>query len=245
MHLSRRIPTLSRDAAPAAHHIEETSMSTLSRAVERTRGTNVSPLVGWLLIAGGVIYFVGGSMHPKEDPVGVSLKERLRIMYEDSAWFPAHTVFLVGMVLLAAALVVLPRGGGLRVVGKAHTAAVVAAVATTAAAAGSLLHLLSGSEADRIASGASTPLTDVLLVAETIYAPAFGLSIAALAVVGAMTHTLGNWPATVFGVVGGLAYALAGGTFLLTDALDPLFPVASAIAVWAVIAGVVALRRPR
>jgi hypothetical protein len=154
-------------------------------------------------------------------------------------------VFLVGMVVLAAALVVLARGGGLRAVGSAHTAAVVAALATTVAAAGSLLHLLSGSEADRIASGASTPLTDVLLVAETIYAPAFGLGIAALAVVGAMTRTIGNRPAAVFGVIGGLAYALAGGTFVITDALDPLFPVSSAMAVWAVVAGVAALRRSR
>jgi len=216
-------------------------MSTLSRSVERTRATHVSPLVGSLLIAGGLIYFAGGSMHPKEDPVGVSLKERLRIMYEDPAWYPAHTVFLVGMVLLAAALVVLVRSGGLRAVARAHTAAVVAAVATSAAAAGSLLHLLSGSEADRIAAGESTPLTDVLLVAETIYAPAFGLGIAALAVVGALTRTIGNWPVALLGVIGGLAYALAGGTFVLTDALDPLFPVSSAIAGWAVIAGVTAL----
>jgi hypothetical protein len=137
------------------------------------------------------------------------------------------------------------RTGSLRDVARAHTAAVVAAVATTAAAAGSLLHLVSASEADRIASGDSTPLTDVLVVVETIYAPAFGLSIAALAVVGALTRTLGNWVAAVFGVVGGLAYALAGSTFLFTDALDPLFPVSSAIAVWAAIVGISALRGSR
>jgi hypothetical protein len=218
-------------------------MSTLSRSLERTRSLHVPLATAWLLIAGGVTFFVGGSMHPKEDPPGVSLKEHLRVMYEDDLWFPAHTVFLVGMVLLAAALVLLVRAGGLRSVARAQTAAVVAAVATSAAAAGSLLHLASGSEADEIASGAATPLTDVLMVAETVYAPAFGLSIAALALVGALTRTLGNWVAAVFGVVGGLAYALAGGTFVLTDALDPLFPVSSAMAVWAVIAGVGALRR--
>jgi hypothetical protein len=220
-------------------------MSTLSRSLERTRSPHVPLSTGWLLVAGGVLFFIGGSMHPKEDPPGVSLKEHLRVMYEDDLWFPGHTVFFVGMVLFAAALVVLVRSGGLRRVGRAQTAAAVAAVATSVAAAGSLLHLASGSEADEIASGSATPLTDVLMVAETIYAPAFGLSIAALALVGAMTRTVGNPIAAAFGVVGGLAYALAGGTFLLTDALDPLFPVSGAMAVWAVIVGVSALRRGR
>lgn len=218
-------------------------MSALSRTAERARTRQVPAVVGGLLVLGGILYFVGGSMHPKEDPEGVSLKEHLRVMYEDPAWFSSHAVFLAGMVLLAAALVVLVRSGCLRDVGRAHIAAVVAAIATSFAAAGSVLHLVSGTEADRIAEGASTPLTDVLMVVETIYAPAFGLSIAALALVGAMTRTIGNRVAAVFGVVGGLAYALAGGTFLLTDALDPLFPVSSAMAVWAAIAGVAIMLR--
>jgi hypothetical protein len=221
-------------------------MSTISQPVARARAAQVPAVVGWLLVGGGVLYFVGGSMHPKQDPEGVSLKEHLRVMYEDSAWYPSHSIFLVGMMLLAAALIVLARGSGLREhVGRAHTAAVVAAAATTFAAAGSLLHLVAGSEADRIAAGRSTPLTDVLLVVETIYAPAFGLAIAALALVGAMTRTIGNWVAAVFGVVGGLAYALAGGTFLLTDALDPLFPISSGMALWALLAGVAVVLRAR
>ena len=221
-------------------------MSITSQRVERTHAVHASAPVGWLLVLGGLLYFVGGSMHPSQDPERVSLKEHLRVMYEDSAWYPSHSLFLVGMILLAAALVVFARDGSLREHGgRAHTAVVVAAAATTFAAAGSLLHLVAGSEADRIASGANTPLTDVLLVVETIYAPAFGLAIAALAVVGAMTRTIGNWVAAVFGVIGGLAYALAGGTFLLTDALDPLFPISSGMAVWALIAGVVAVLRAR
>ena len=218
-------------------------MSTLTRTTDQARALRIPKMTGWLLVAGSILYFVGGSMHPKEDPEGVTLKEHLRVMYEDSAWYSSHTIFLAGMVCLASAVVVLARGGSLRPVApRAHVAAVVAAVATSVAAVGSLLHLVSATDADRIASGASTPLTDVLVVAETIYAPAFGLSIAWLAVVGAMTRTVGNWVAALFGVVGGLAYALAGGTFLVTDALDPLFPVSSAIAIWAVIAGVAALR---
>ncbi|TCC50877.1 hypothetical protein E0H75_12000 [Kribbella capetownensis] len=65
------------------------------------------------------------------------------------------------------------------------------------------------------------------------------------ATVGAMTRTLGNWVVATIGVIGGLAYALAGGTFLLTDASDPFFPVSSGMALWAVIVGIAALRRRR
>jgi len=118
-------------------------MSAMYRTDEVTRAPRTSPLVGWLMLAGGVLYFVGGSMHPKEDPPGVSLKEHLLVMYEDPAWYPAHAVFFVGMVLLAASLVTLVRGGSLRPVRAAHALAVVAAVTTTLAAAGSLLHLVS------------------------------------------------------------------------------------------------------
>jgi len=220
-------------------------MSAMYRTEEVTRAPRTSPLVGWLMLAGGVLYFVGGSMHPKEDPPGVSLKEHLLVMYEDPIWYPAHAVFFVGMVLLAASLVTLVRGGSLRPVRAAHALAVVAAVTTTLAAAGSLLHLVSGSDADRIAAGRSTPITDVQVIMETITVPAFGVSIAALAVVGAMTGTIGNWVAAVLCVIGGVAYALAGGTFLLTDSLNFLFPVSSAIALWALAAGIGLLLRGR
>lgn len=221
-------------------------MSRMSRIEEVTGDARTAVLVGWLMIAGGAFYFVGGSMHPKEDPPDATLKEHLHLMYEDPAWYPAHAVFFVGMVLLAVALVTLVRRGRLRSAPAAHAVALVAAITTTVAAAGSLLHLVSGTDADRIAAGRSTPITDVQIVVETVTVPAFGLSIAALAVVGATTRTLGHWLAAIPAVIGGLAYALAGGTFLFTDRFDFLFPISSAMAVWAVAAGIgLLLRRNR
>jgi hypothetical protein len=68
--------------------------------------------------------------------------------------------------------------------------------------------------------------------------------VAFLAVVGPATRTLGNRLTAVLGVVGGVAYALAGATFLVTDALDPLFPLAGAIGLWAAGAAVGLLRSP-
>ena len=213
-------------------------MTTTDKADATVRNRRTEHLSAWGLIVGGALYFSGGGMHPGEDPPDVTVKEHLRLMYEDPAWYPAHTVFLGGMVLLAAALVGLARSGRLRPVPAAQKALVAAAVSSTVAAVGSLLHLVAGSEAEEIAAGQSTPITDVHVIAETITVPLFGLSIVALAVVGAATRTLGNWPAAALGAVGGMAYALAAGTFLFTDALNFLFPVSSGIALWAVIAGV-------
>jgi hypothetical protein len=106
-----------------------------------------------------------------------------------------------------------------------------------------LLHLIAALDAGRIAAHHATPLTDVQVVVETVTVPIFGLSIAVLAVIGALSRTLGNWIAAVFGVLGGVGYAIAGATFLFTEATDPLFPTAAGIALWAVIAGIGLLRR--
>jgi hypothetical protein len=217
-------------------------MSTLSRSPIATRTTTSARTAGLLLTAGGALNFAGGAMHPKEDPPDAALKEHLVAMYRDPLWFPSHAVFLAGMVLIAAALVLLVRRGVLRDVRPAHRAAMLAAVTGTVCAAASLLHLLSGLDAHRIEHGHATPLTDVQVLVESVSAPAFGLSIALLAVIGAVTRTLGNRIVAVFGVIGGVAYALAAGTILITDALDPLFPLAGGFAVWALVAGAGLLR---
>lgn len=220
-------------------------MSRIPEAEQRTLSRRINPLVAQGLLIGGAFFFAGGPMHPKEDPPGVSLKEHFRIMYEDPSWYPSHAVLLVGMVLIAASLVALARGRNLAAVPRAHVATVIAAAATTLAAGETLLHLVAAVDADAIAAHQSTPLTDVLVVVETIALPAFGFSIAALAVIGAMTHTLGNPMTAVLGVIGGVGYGLAGATILFTDELNFLFPTASGIALWALTVGIGLLLRRR
>lgn len=203
-----------------------------------------SPLIGWGLLTGGAFFLAGGPMHPKQDPPGVSVKEHLRVMFEDPAWYPSHVVLLVGMALIAASLVALARGRSLAGVPHAHAVTVIAAVAASLAAPGMLLHLVAAAEADAIAAHQSTQITDVQVIVEAITVPAFGFSIAALAVIGAATRTLGNPMTAVLGVVGGVGYGLAGATFLFTDRLNFLFPAASGIALWTIVAGVGLLLRP-
>ncbi|MEP7020337.1 MAG: hypothetical protein ABI808_06780, partial [Pseudonocardiales bacterium] len=100
------------------------------------------------------------------------------------------------------------------------------------------LHLLVAVEGDALARGDSTPLVSVHVVLETITVPLFGLAVSALAAVGGATRALGNRVIAIPGVVGGLAYAAAGATIAFTDVLDPLFPLAGLIGVWAVAVGI-------
>jgi hypothetical protein len=193
-------------------------------------------------MAGGIIYFLGGSLHPREDVEGVGVKERVLPMFRDDAWYPSHTLLLAGTGLIAVVLVLVALRRPFA--GRAHTALVAAAVASVLATLGTTLHLVMASEADHIAAHGSTPLTDLNTVVETVTAPAFGLTVAALAIIGAATRTFGNRAAAVLAVVGGVAYALASATFAFTDVLDPLFPVASLFGPWAVITAISLLRRP-
>ena len=54
------------------------------------------PVVAWTLLAGGAIFFVGGAMHPEEDPPGVTLKEHLHSCTRTTA-VPRHTLILIGV----------------------------------------------------------------------------------------------------------------------------------------------------
>jgi hypothetical protein len=218
-----------------------TTTTTRSRDVARRTG----PLVGAGLIAGGVLFSVGGGMHPKEDPPDVTLYEHMRIMFGNPDWYPSHALLLAGTVLIAAALLVLVRGGSLAGVPRAQAAATAAAVGAAVAVPGMLLHLVAAVEAGAIGAGPPTPIADAQVVVETLTAPLFGLGVAWFAVVGAPTRTVGNVVTAVPGVVGGVAYALAGATILITDALDGLSPLAAGIAVWAAAAGVGLLLRRR
>jgi hypothetical protein len=187
------------------------------------------------------LFFLGGFLHPGDDPPGLSLKQHLLLLYEDPTWVSSHALLLAGMALIAGALVALAWSGVLDAV---QPVAKVAAVAAVVGTVSSFLHLISALDADRIAAGEATPLTDVNLVVESLAVPAFGLSIAALAALGAKTRTLGNWPIAALAIIGGIGYALAAGSALFTDVFNPLFPTASGIAVWAIAAGV-GLLQPR
>lgn len=220
-------------------------MSTVEQNETNVRERRTNSLVAWGLLAGGASYFAGGSMHPGQDPPGLSVKEHLLLLYKDPSWYPSHALLMVGTVLIAASLVAIARGKTFAAAPRAHTVATIAATAAVLAAVASLVHLVAASEADSLAATESTPIVDVSLVFETVTAPPFGFSIAVLAVIGTFTRTIGNRVTAALGVVGGVAYALAGGTVLFTDELNFLFPFSAGIGLWAAAAAIGLLLRAR
>lgn len=216
------------------------STTPVPAAIARAKAT----ITGWLLLVGGAAFLVGGGMHPRVDAPDGGAKERLRVMFEDGDWYPSQALMLAGTACIAAALVALVRRR-LPAGAPSRYAAVVAAVGAALASVALLVHLLAAGEADRLAGGGATPITDALVVVDTIAIPVFGLAIAALALLGALTRSLGNVVVAIPGVVGGVGYALAAGTILISDRLDGLFPTAIGIALWAAAVGVQLLLRDR
>lgn len=211
-------------------------MSTTSTPVRAARVK--ATIAGWLLLAGGAAFLIGGGIHPKADAPGGGAKERLRVMFEDGAWYPSQALMLAGTALIAAGLVALVRHGRPQGAPWARRTAVVAAVGSVLASVALLLHLLAAGEADRLGVGGDAPVTDTLVVVDTIAMPVFGLGVAALALAGALTRAVGNVVVAIPGVVGGVGYALAAGSILISDQLDGLFPTAIGIALWAGAVGV-------
>lgn len=69
------------------------------------------------------------------------------------------------------------------------------------------------------------------------------MALAAVAVVGGLTGTVGNRITVPFGLVGGLAFAVASATIPYTDTFDALFKTGSLLSIWAILVGVTEVRR--
>ena len=107
----------------------------------------------------------------------------------------------------------------------------IAAVATAFAALESVPHLLAASEPS---------LVDVHTTLQAFSTPVVGLSLAAVALVGARSGELdAGRIVTALAVAGGVAFAFAGPAIALTEnpELSPLFAGSAGLAVWAVVAG--------
>lgn len=192
------------------------------------------------LILGGVAFFAGGPMHPAGSDEG-DKTEQLHSMLVDAAWYPAHLVGLLGFSCVAAGLLALRRDPLTR--DRLGRLLGVSAAVATVAAAGAVVHLFAATQAADLEDGGTTPLVAVFMGVETVVNPAWGLLVAALAVVGGLTRALGNRILLPVGLVGGLAFALASATIAFVDTFDPLFPVAGLAGVWLVATGIHGLAR--
>lgn len=196
-------------------------------------------LAGPSLVLGGIAFFVGGVTHPSDSGHGNKVQQ-LHDMLVDSSWYPSHAMLLAAMALFATGIFALRRrpdlaSGMERLL---RFVFVIACIATVSMA----VHLLAALDASSLTDGKQSLVSVVQTVNETIVDAAWGLALAALAVAGGVTRTVGNRITIAFGVVGGVAFALASGTIPFTDAFDPLFAVGSLLSVWAILVGVMTAR---
>lgn len=215
------------------------STSTVLRTPS-TRIRRPDPITGACLIVGGVAFCAGGAMHPGDSGTG-SKVDQLHDMLVDAMWYPSHALVLVAMVAFAAVILRIRLRGGLD--GAMAKVTRVVSVIAVVAVVGMTVHLFSALGAEAIADGNTTFAYQLQVLNETIVNSSWGLGIAALAVAGGLTRTLGNPVTLALGLVGGLAFALASATIAYTDRFDGLFAVASLIGIWGVVVGLMVLLR--
>ena len=207
-------------------------MTTMMEAPPDTeRLIRVPRLAGTAFLLAGVAFFVGGITHPSDTGDGNKVQQ-LHDMLVDSSWYPSHAVLLAAMALFATGIlaVLQRRDLGPSLEGLLKVVFVIACIATVAMA----VHLFAALDAESLADGKQSLVSRIQTVNETVVDAAWGLAVATLAVVGGLTRSIGNRITIVFGLVGGLAFALASATIPYTDTFDPLFKVGSLLSIWAI-----------
>lgn len=202
----------------------------------------MSRINSWYLGVGGVLFVAGVVLHPHQHVEGGTLEEQFHAMFSDSRWYPAHVLLLVGLALMAAALVGLARNVPTGLSRRTTRFAAIAAVVGTAAM---VLHLFAKLDDDNIVAGDPTPLLFTHAGVETIMVPLVGIAFALLALAGGRSRTLGNPAIAALGIVGGLGYALAGATAPFISTFTPLFDLVGLVGLWATVVGGMQIVRGR
>jgi hypothetical protein len=216
-------------------------MTTVVEAHPNTQRTSpVVRLAGPSLVLGGVAFFLGGVTHPSDSGEGTKVQQ-LHEMLVDPSWYPSHALLLAAMALFAVGIFALRQRRNLSTGMERllQVVFVIACVATLAMA----VHLFAAIGADSLADGKHSLVSRLQTVNETVVDTAWGLALATLAVAGGLTRTVGNRLTIPFGLVGGLAFALASATIAFTDTFDSLFKLGSLLSIWAILVGSLAIRR--
>jgi len=180
-------------------------------------------------------------MHPSGSGEGNKVHQ-LHEMLVDSSWYPSHAVLLAAMAFFAVGLLALRqrRDQTLGMEPVLKPVFVIACIATVAM----VVHLFAALDAGSLADGKRSLVIWLQIVNETV-AAAWGLALAALAVVGGRAGIVGNRLTIPFGVVGGLAFALASATIPYADTFDSLFKIGSLLSIWAILVGGTEIARHR
>lgn len=223
-----------------------TTTTTTSAGPDRRSGTAAPPVrrVGGLLLAGGLLTFASGNLHPRADTDVDDVDAALAEMLDSGAWVASHLVTLVGVAIIGAALALFARSGRAHRDGALRIAAIAATIGAAVTVVELVPHTLAVGERDELLAGGSTPFLDIHLVLQVFATPLLGLSVAFLAAAEARTGPRWSVVVAAIAVVGGIAYALAGPLIVLLDdpSVSPLFSGAAGMSVWAAVTGVRLLR---
>ena len=206
----------------------------------------LSQRLPWLgVIVAGILMLVGGQFHPRVD-ISLDFDAAVGGMLADPLWREGHIITLVGLVVLGVALFAILRSGSLSPNRNVALIGLLALVGTLLRSVEMVPHIFQNLETAEVLTGGSTPINDFHLILQAFTNPVFGIGIAALSVVGARTRTLGHWIVSPLGVLGGIAFAIAGPAVLITKQPEfaLLFLGAVGIALWFTLAGIRSAWRP-
>lgn len=194
------------------------------------------------LAAGGLLFLIGGAMHPDED-TSLPEAEATAGFIGAPAWVPSHSLVLIGSLGFLIGLFVLARSR-MPFSNAAQRAAWVAAIGAALFFVESFFHLAAFADEDAALAGDATLFLSTHMALALVVYPLFTFAVAALAVLSrnSLTHPVIGIVGAIGAVIFGLAPALAG----LADiqALGWMFPVgAIVLAMWFIVVGVTALIR--
>jgi hypothetical protein len=189
-----------------------------------------------LLALSGVIIFVVGPFHPRGDTMADMLG------HPDWLWM--HASLLFGFILLLIGLIVLQRS-------TAHPARTatwlkLAIAATALQSIEMVMHTVAYLDHAHLVAGESTPILTTHLRMSIVLYPVFGAAMIGLIIAGVRDRTLGSPWIAWLGILGAAAHGLAAPLVvgLEIPGADALFPLLTALALWAVLAAVWPVRTP-
>lgn len=185
-----------------------------------------------LLALGGVAWNIAGPMHPGDSGTGTKV-EQMHEMLVDPAWYPAHVVYLLAVVLATIGLWAIHREAPTHM----RRLAKVVAIISSAMVFGSVLHLFQALNAGAIADGHRNAMYFSMYLIESL-AAVWVLAIAVLAVVGGLNRSVGNVVTAAICGAGSAGFAAAALTVGYSDLLDPLFRLGGLVGLWMIIIGI-------
>lgn len=156
---------------------------------------------------------MGGPLHPRSDPT-LSFNASTALMLADPHWPIAHALMLAGDVCVLLALIGLRRRTDLPA--GLQRALRVAVVGASLAVVEMAFHLAAVVDRATLVAGAATPVLTIHLSLAVVAYPVFGLSMAAVALLGARKRAIGGATIAGLGILGGLMDAVSAPIVVLT-----------------------------